>query len=59
MDLLPDEGDRATAVELIEPAIEGEVFAISAATGLGVAKLLEACWGRVRGGKRQNAGWSR
>ncbi len=57
MDLLPNDDDRAAAVDLIEPAIEVEVFAISAATGIGVAKLLEACWHRIRGDERQNTDW--
>lgn len=47
MDLLPSEADRATAVELVEEALGKRVWPISAATGLGVAALLEACWPMV------------
>lgn len=50
MDLLGDNPeDTAAAVELIEQALGRKVLCISAATGAGVAPLLEACWEAVKG----------
>ena len=48
MDLLGNDADRAAAVELFREAIGGTVFAVSAATGLGLPELLDACWRQVK-----------
>jgi GTP-binding protein len=48
LDMMQTEEDRATAVELIEKALDRKVVPISAASGLGLRDLLEACWVRVK-----------
>ncbi|MAE64953.1 MAG: GTPase ObgE [Phycisphaeraceae bacterium] len=49
MDLLPSDEDRREAAALIAGAIGEDVTPVSAATGFGVAPLLERCWTAVRG----------
>jgi GTP-binding protein len=46
-DLLGDEGDIATAVQLVEQAIGEKVMVISAAVGTGTRELLETCWKKL------------
>ena len=48
IDLLPDSGDQRAAAELIEQAIGQHVFTVSGVARLGIERLLEACWRRVR-----------
>ena len=44
LDLLRDESEHQTAVELVEQVLGRKVVAISAATGVGLGEFLEACW---------------
>jgi len=52
MDALP-EGDRQTAVELVQQAIGRTVKPISAVSGVGCEALLKTCWGRLEWAKNQ------
>lgn len=48
MDLLASDEDRETARQMMEEALGVPVIPISAASGLGIEKLLDACWELVR-----------
>ncbi len=48
-DLLGDEQDVQTAVQLVKDELGIELFVISSATGRGLTDLLERCWSLVRG----------
>jgi len=48
MDLLATGADRTAAVEMVAEALGKPVLPISAASGLGLDDLLEACWDQVR-----------
>jgi len=59
IDLMPDAGDRATAVEMFGEAVGDDVdlLMLSAATGDGLRALLEACWQMAHGSHRDEAAW--
>ena len=53
-----DGEDVRAAVELVEAELGlagGEVYPISAATGAGLDKLLERCWGELKGSRERKA----
>lgn len=55
VDVLGGPGDEAAAVELFREAVGLDAIPISAATGRGLARLLEACW--LQAGKQPVAAW--
>jgi GTP-binding protein len=56
MDLFGE--DVSTAVQLVEESLEQKVHPFSAATGNGLAELLEACWSLLDRKQTQTGSWS-
>ena len=59
MDLVGGEVDRDAAVELYGGALGRPVLTISAATGVGLNELLEACWKALGKSEQAGPGWRR
>ena len=59
MDLAGGEADRDAAVELYGQSLGGSVLTISAATGVGLGELLEACWDTLGKSRETESGWNR
>jgi GTP-binding protein len=56
-DLLGGAEDAKVAAELIREQLGVEVLTMSAATGEGVAEVLEACWRLLDGSQKQRPAW--
>lgn len=59
MDLAGGDADRDAAVELYGQSLGGSVLTISAATGVGLGELLEACWDALGKSRETDSGWNR
>jgi GTP-binding protein len=57
MDLLASDDDRTAAAQLMHEVLGIPVHAISAATGVGVDALLEACWSSLERVDADHDGW--
>ena len=58
MDMLANEKDRKAAQELIEQGISQKTMRISAAMGLGLTEVLEACWTELGKNKPNATHWN-
>jgi len=58
MELVGGADDQAAAVEMIQHELGQPVLPISAATGVGLNELLEACWSRLGKDEAEQAAWS-
>jgi GTP-binding protein len=58
-DLVGGDADRDAAVELYGRSLGGAVMTISAATGVGLGDLLEACWQALGKSPDAETGWCR
>ena len=59
MDLAGGDADCDAAVELYGQSLGGSVLTISAATGVGLGELLEACWEALGKSRETESGWRR